>query len=300
MHIPTAVMRTNLHILSPFLKNGTLEAARALQDACGSLMTRIHKGEAEASIPLHLGAMEMGWAAPSLPTGKKGVLLYLHGGGYTTGDLAYALGFGCVLAAETGRRVLCPAYRLAPEHPFPAALEDAMAAYEYLLETGVAPEEIVLCGESAGGGLLLSLCHALRERGGPLPAGLIPISPWTDLALTGPSCRENREKDPCLSNILLDFYARAYTGERPEIVRNPLVSPLYGDFSGFPPCLMFASSEELIVSDATRLQEKLLAAGVRAALHIAPGLWHAYVLYGVKESEKALEEISAFLDEVLP
>ena len=160
-------------------------------------------------------------------------ILYLHGGGYTCGGLDYALGFGSTLADESGAKVFCAAYRLAPEAPFPAAVEDALESYRYLLDKGYAPKKICLCGESAGGGLCFSLCLRLKELGLPLPGSVIAISPWTDLTLSGESFRTNLERDVSLSQEQLAFYTRCYTQEP----QTPLASPLFGDLTGLPPSL---------------------------------------------------------------
>ena len=142
------------------------------------------------------------------------VLLYLHGGGYVAGSIRYAAGFAGVIAAKTGVRTLCIAYRLAPEHPFPAALDDAMTAYQYLLGQGYHGSDITLIGESAGGGLILSLCLLLKAQGIPLPTRLVAISPWTDLTLSGESMEENREVDISLTKSELAAYAACYAPEQ--------------------------------------------------------------------------------------
>ena len=138
-------------------------------------------------------------------------MLYLHGGGYTCGNLDYAKGFAATLADECGVRVFCAAYRLAPEDPFPAALDDAVVSYQYLLSKGYGPNQILLCGESAGGGLCYALCLRLKQLKLPLPCGIIAISPWTDLTQSGATFDENRDNDPSLSKELLDFYSACYT-----------------------------------------------------------------------------------------
>ena len=199
----------------------------------------------------------------------------------------YAKGFGSVLSAVTGAEVLCPAYRLAPEHPFPAGLEDSFSAYQFLLEQ---EGPVVLCGESAGGGMIYALCFLAKEKGLPLPAGLIGISPWTDLTASGSSYEENRERDPSMTRERLDLFASCYT----ECRDNPLVSPLFGDLTGFPPSLLFVGGDEIMLDDSRRLHEKLLSCGCASTLEIAPELWHAYVLYCLKERRTDLDRIAAF------
>lgn len=191
----------------------------------------------------------------------SGRILYLHGGGYTCGGLEYAKGFGSVLASITGAEVLCPAYRLAPEHPFPAGLEDGLTAYKSLLEQ---EGPVVLCGESAGGGLIYALCLLAKTEGLPLPAGLIGISPWTDLTASGSSYETNRDRDPSITLEQLDFFASCYTTCRD----NPLASPLFGDFTGFPPSLLFVGGDEILLDDSRLLHEKLLASGCSSTLRL--------------------------------
>jgi acetyl esterase/lipase len=296
MPLNSSVVRANLKILLPLLKRGDLQASRDLQNIIGEMMAIIRSLDVDISRPFCIeGKYEACWASPKLPP-RPGVIMYLHGGGYTAGDLPYAAGFGSALAQAACRRVLCVAYRLAPEHPFPAALEDALSAYLHLLETGYRPEDIILCGESAGGGLIFSLCLKLKELNYPLPAGLIPISPWTDLTLSGESYKKNLEKDITLSRAMLECYVRSYVGEAHD-AENPLVSPLFGDFAGFPPCLIFAGGDELLLSDAVSIAEKLERQGADARLHVEENMWHAYVLYGTYESAAAMNKITAFIEE---
>jgi len=173
-------------------------------------------------------------------------------------------------------------------------VEDVACAYEYLLSKGYT--RIVLCGESAGGGLCYSLCLKLLEKNVPLPCGLIPISPWVDLTASGTSYQENRSVDPSLSQELLDFYASAYTDER----ENPLVSPaLSAELRGMPPSLIFAGADEILLSDAQLLHQRLLESGCTSRLIVAKDRWHAYLLYGLAEDQKDFSQINRFLNQNL-
>ena len=193
-------------------------------------------------------------------------------------------------------RVFCAAYRLAPEHRYPAAVEDALEAYQYLLKKGYAGHQILLCGESAGGGLIYALCLKLKELGLPLPCGLIGISPWTDLTGSGKSYEENREVDPSMSPELLQFYAKCYTDDPAD----PLCSPLFGDLTGFPPSLLFVGGDEVMLDDTRMLHQKLVKSGCRSKLIVAPERWHAYVLYCLSENmPQDFETINRFIDKVL-
>ena len=288
-------IRAQLNILKPVITGCSLDAARKSQDAVGALMAAEYRREVTCRNHA-FSAFEGEWVLPKDET-RQGVILYLHGGGYTCGDLEYSKGFGSMLAASCGLKVFCAAYRLAPEFPFPAALDDALEAYRYLLGRGYSANRIVLCGESAGGGLLYALCLRLKKEKLPLPCGLIAISPWTDLAATGQSYTDNRDADPSMTKERLAFFAQCYTDD----LRNPLVSPLYGELSGFPPSLIFSGGDEIMLDDARLLHGKLLDAGCRSEHVITPRMWHAYILYGLREyKDRDMAKISAFLDTVMP
>ena len=227
---------------------------------------------------------------------RDGVILYLHGGGYVCGDLEFSLGFGSELAVLSGARVLCAAYRLAPEHRYPAALEDALEAYKYLLGKGYHHSHITLCGESAGGGLCFSLCVKLKELGLPLPSGIVAISPWTDLTLSGESYDLNKERDPSISKELLEYFADNYTDDKTD----PMVSPLFADLEGMPDSLIFVGGDEIMLSDATGMYEALQAKGCNSTIVVAKDKWHAYLLYGLPEDRKDLSLLNRFLNQVMP
>ena len=294
MELHAKLVRAQLNFFKPFVANCSLEVTRKGQDKLGELMTAIHKRE--VYVREHdFGGFQGAWLTPK-DKRRTGVVLYLHGGGYTCGNLEYAKGFAATLADECGVRVFCAAYRLAPESRFPAALDDAVVSYQYLLSKGYAPNQILLCGESAGGGLIYALCLKLKALKLPLPCGLVGISPWTDLTQSGKTFAENRDNDPSLSEELLNFYAACYTDD----AKNPLCSPLFGDLSDLPPSLLFAGGDEILLDDARRLHEKLLASGCKSRLHIAPERWHAYVLYCLTENmQDDFESINQFLDKTL-
>ncbi len=294
MELHAKRVRAQLNLFKPVMTSCSLEASRKGQDKLGELMTVLHRGDVmtkEHRFERFQGA----WVMPR-DQRRGGVVLYLHGGGYTCGSLEYAKGFGSTLAAECGVRVFCAAYRLAPEHRYPAALEDALEAYRYLLGKGYAARQILLCGESAGGGLIYALCLKLKALGLPLPCGLIGISPWTDLTGSGKSYEENREIDPSMSPELLQFYAKCYTDDPSD----PFCSPLMGDLKGLPPSLLFVGGDEVMLDDTRQLHSKLLASGCRSKMIVAPERWHAYVLYCLTENmEQDFETINRFMDQVL-
>ena len=294
MELHAKRVRAQLNLFKPVMTSCSLEASRKGQDKLGELMTALHRSEIMTKNH-DFQHFQGAWIMPQ-DQRRGGVVLYLHGGGYTCGSLEYAKGFSSVLAAECGVRVFCAAYRLAPEHRYPAAVEDALEAYQYLLKKGYAGHQILLCGESAGGGLIYALCLKLKELGLPLPCGLIGISPWTDLTGSGKSYEENREVDPSMSPELLQFYAKCYTDDP----ANPLCSPLFGDLTGFPPSLLFVGGDEVMLDDTRMLHEKLVKSGCRSKLIVAPERWHAYVLYCLSENmPQDFETINRFMDKVL-
>ena len=290
MELHAKRVRAQLNLFKPVMTSCSLEASRKGQDKLGELMTALHRSEIMTKNH-DFQHFQGAWIMPQ-DQRRGGVVLYLHGGGYTCGSLEYAKGFSSVLAAECGVRVFCAAYRLAPEHRYPAAVEDALEAYQYLLKKGYAGHQILLCGESAGGGLIYALCLKLKELGLPLPCGLIGISPWTDLTGSGASYKEHKDIDPSMTKALLEFYAKCYTDDPTD----PLCSPLFGDLTGFPPSLLFVGGDEILLDDARALHEKLVQSGCRSTLHIAPERWHAYVLYCLSEN---MEEDMAAIDRFL-
>ena len=221
-------------------------------------------------------------------------VLYFHGGGYTNGSAPLFRDFTWRIAAAARACVLYFDYRLAPEHPFPAAVEDAVAAYRWLADR-LEPRHIAFMGDSAGGGLALATLHKLRDQGHALPAAVVAVSPWTDLALTGPSLRANAEADPMLRVDALPMLAGYYlAGADPT---DPYASPLYGDPSGFPPTLIQVGSDEILHDDAARMADKMKAAGCEVEIEVWPRMPHAWHLYAriLPEGRQAIEQIGTFL-----
>lgn len=293
MPLSAKTIRAQLARLRPLLEGCSLDLRRRGQNAVGELMGIGQRNQ--VIIKDHpFERFQAAWVVPKDEC-RQGVLLYLHGGGYTCGELEYARGVGMRLCAFTGTRVFCPAYRLAPEHRFPAAVEDALESYCYLLEKGYAPSHITLCGESAGGGLCYALCLLLRQQGLPMPGSIVAISPWSDLTASGPSYTQNRDKDPSMTADMLNFFADSYTDDR----QDPLVSPLFGDLTGMPPSLIFVGGDEIMFSDAQLLHEKLLSSGCVSQLVVAPERWHGYLLYGLTEDEVDRQRLNLFLNHYL-
>lgn len=275
------------------IANSSLEHCRSRQDLLGRLITIPRKKDIiirKRSFLNFNGAMVI----PKRET-KNGVMLYFHGGGYVCGGMDYAISVSSIFAVKCNIRVFCVAYRLAPENKFPAALEDALTAYHYLVSSGYNPKQIILCGESAGGGLVYSLGLKLKEQNIPLPGGLISISPWSDLTLSGKSYEKNVDNDPSITKKQLEFFANCLTDDR----INPFASPLFGDLEHFPPSLIFAGGSEIMLDDAKRLHDKLLSYGCVSRLLVTPEMWHGYVLYCLKENRSDFKEINTFLRERL-
>lgn len=293
MALSAKYVRSRLTMLQSVMKNFSLESSRKGQRMLGELMEFKHRKM--VIIKDHpFEKFPAAWVIPK-DERRQGVILYLHGGGYACGDLEYAKGYGSTLAVRCGVRVFCPAYRLAPESPFPAALEDALESYQYLLKKGYDPKQIALCGESAGGGLIYALCLKLKEDNLPLPGGLISMSPWTDLTSSGESYETNRDVDPNMTREHLQFYTRCYTTDP----KNPLASPLFGNLEGLPPSLIFVGGDEIMLSDAADMHKNLLDAGCKSKLVVAPERWHAYVLYELAENEEDYTTINHFLSQYI-
>lgn len=224
------------------------------------------------------------------------VVLYLHGGGYVTGSIESYRMLCVPLARALGLRVIVPEYRLAPEHPYPAALEDALSAFRGLLAEGFAASDIVLAGDSAGGGLCLAAALSLRGSGGPTPAAVICLSPWADLSNSGASHASNAKSEALLDTRDLDRWAALYAGG--ARLEDPYVSPVNGDFRGFPPLLIQVDREEILLDDSWAVAERARAAGVDVVLSVWDGLWHVWPALGdlIPESGAAFEEMRAFLE----
>jgi acetyl esterase/lipase len=229
-----------LRLTKPIARFATIDDARRAQDQLGRMTSELLR----AKVNFEMVEFDRFAASFAVSTACHEpcdrVVLYLHGGGYTAGGLDYAKGFGAMLATQTQVSVLCVAYRLAPEHKFPAAQDDAVDAYQYLLDAGYLPEHIAIAGESAGGGLALSLVLRLRDEGKPMPACIVAISPWADLSLSGSSYNNNVRLDPTLIRESLAYYVIAYAAGHED---EAYVSPVLGDFTGFPPTLLFAGSD---------------------------------------------------------
>ncbi|MEV8540995.1 alpha/beta hydrolase [Streptomyces sp. NPDC051572] len=223
------------------------------------------------------------------------VVLYFHGGVYVLGDAASAAGLASQVGRRTSAKVYSVDYRLAPEHPYPAAVDDALATYEALLKDGIAPSDIVLAGESAGGGLVVATLVNARDRGLPLPAAAYVMSPYVDLTLAGASIETKREADPLLSRELLEPRVTDYTAGQDAALG--LISPVFADLAGLPPLIVQVGSHEVLLDDAVRLAQQAAAADVEVTLEVTPRVPHVFQAYQplLDEAAVALDRAGEFL-----
>ena len=222
-------------------------------------------------------------------------ILYLHGGGYVIGSARAEAVISAFLARSSGATIYALDYRLAPEHAFPAALEDTRAAYGWLLGRGADPARVALVGDSAGSGLAVAEAVRARDAGEPLPGALGLISPWLDLTLSGESMRSNTRSEPTLTRRWLAECARLYLGGAPA--DHPHASPLFADLHGLPPTLVQAAGDDILLSDGELIADRLAGAGVDVSLSRFDGLWHDFHLHAgvLRAADDAIDEIAAFL-----
>ena len=240
------------------------------------------------------GGVKAEWiAAPNAV--EKRVLMFLHGGSYMVCSVSTHRDLISRLARSAAVRALGVDYRLAPEHTFPAAVEDATAAYRWMISSGVNPTSVVIAGDSAGGGLTLATLIALRDAGDPLPAAAVCMSPWVDLECLGESMITKADVDPFVSREIQKALAQQYLGDADP--RTPLAAPLYADLAGLPPMLIQVGSSETLLDDATRLAKRAKAAGVEASLDIWEDMIHGWQIFApfLPEGQQAIENIGAFI-----
>lgn len=270
-----------------------LEKHRQSQDHIGSLL-----GSTRALTfrEVEIEDIKGEWVSVNRAHMQKYVILHCHGGGYSTGSKLYARTLTSKLAASTSMDVFCFDYRLAPEHPYPAATEDAMKVWNYLMLLGYGARDIIVTGDSAGGNLALSLILKLKEENRILPRGLILLSAWTDLTSSGKSFQTKAEVDPVLDKEYIDRMVRAYA--EGEDLKNPFISPLFGDFKGFPPTYIQVGENEILLSDSIRLQKAFMEANVPVKMDIYPGMWHVFQMSPGKASKEAMEKCTEFIYDI--
>ncbi|SMP72171.1 alpha/beta hydrolase [Anoxynatronum buryatiense] len=244
--------------------------------------------------PVHIGDLYAEWILPSQSASDK-VILYFHGGGYVTGTCQSHRALTAKFVKNSGTGALLFEYRLAPENPYPAALDDSLAAYQWLLQQGIAPSDIVFVGDSAGGGLCLAALLAIRDQGIPLPSSAVAYSPITDFTCSGESHESNL--NICLSpEGMAPALSRHYAGGADPAI--PYISPLFGNLEGLPPLLIYAGEDETLRDDAIRFGHKAREAGVNVTLRIGEGMFHCYPAIAplFPEATEAFDEICAFIN----
>ncbi len=274
---------------------GSLEALRRRTESSARFMKVPKNVKVQV---VWAGSVPAEWLFPDGAPQDR-ALLYIHGGAWVFCSPATHRAMVAQLALAAGVKALSIDYRLAPEHPFPAGLDDCVAAYCWLIQSGIAPQKIVIGGDSAGGNLTLATLLALKDRGDPPPAGAVCLSPATDLASTGESVRTKAAVDPVLrhatgSNIHLNYVGC-------HDVLDPLISPLYGDLRGMPPILIHVGEDEILLDDATRFAERARAARVDARVVVWPHMWHVFQMHApvMPEARESIRQLGKFIKEVL-
>jgi len=282
-----------LRSANPIRGASVLEMRAGMQAA--SAATPVPEGV--SFTPVDAGGVPAEWnAAAGARTGH--VVVYFHGGGYCMGSLDTHRGLAARISRLANLRVLSVDYRLAPEHPHPAAVEDAVAAYRFVLDSGIEPGNIALAGDSAGGGLTLAALLALRDRGLPLPACGVGISAWTDMTASGDSIKTKADEDPMIGDTsVLEMMIESYVGGDADR-KAPLASPLFADLSGLPPLLLQVGSAEVLLDDSTRLAERARAAGVDVTLKVWQDMFHVWHAFAemLPEGMEATQELADFVN----
>lgn len=267
-----------------------LERQRRNQEILGRLVT---PGMGLEWAEFSIQGIPAAWTRLKTPHGNRHAVLYCHGGGYTSGSLGYSRVLASKLTRATGYDTLSFEYRLAPQHPYPAAVEDALRVWDHLMLQGYGAENIVLAGDSAGGNLALVLCHRLRAAGRRLPGALILMSPWTDMTMSGASYRERSDVDPMLTPEYIRGVREVYApGQSYE---DPMVSPLFGNFNQFPPVLIQVGDHEILYSDSEELFKKMQSQGVPCRFDVGKNMWHVYQMFPTREAARAVEQMTYFL-----
>lgn len=290
------ITKTIIHFLQPQLSGwhkGSIAEQRSRQERSA----RFFKLPKQIRIePITLDGISSEWIES--PDSTVGTILYLHGGAYALGSTNTHRELVARLVTATKCSALAVNYRLAPENPFPAALNDALNAYRWILAKGIDPMRIMIAGDSAGGGLAIAVLLALREKGFPLPAGAFCFSPWLDLTLSGDSVKNNEKLDPILSSSVLKVYADYYRSGKNAA--DPLISPLFADPSNLPPIFLQSGKNEILLDDSARFCQKAEQAGVDATLATWDDMFHVFQLIPfIPETQRSIELVSAFISRVI-
>ncbi|MGN0431491.1 MAG: alpha/beta hydrolase [Lachnospiraceae bacterium] len=279
------------------VENTDIEKHRQSQDYFGALLGN---SKEITYTELNMDGVRGEWICVNRAHMKKYIILYCHGGGYSTGSCLYGRTLTSKMASMTSMDVLGFDYRLAPENPYPAALEDAMKVWNYLMLLGYGARDIILAGDSAGGNLALALTLRLKDEGRLLPRGLVLMSPWTDLTFSGKSHKTREAIDPILNKEYLERMIAAYTAggkEQPDL-KNPYISPLYGDFTGFPPVYIQVGENEILLSDSLNLHKRMVEANVSVRIDRFEGMWHVFQMSPFKTAYEAMNKNAEFIYDI--
>jgi acetyl esterase/lipase len=276
------------HVVRPWLMAGSLPQQRARFAALAAPRFRV-PARIEA---VQIGELAAEWLTPANASAER-VLYYLHGGAFVACSPATHRRLVARLARAAGMRALVLDYRLAPEHPFPAQLEDCVAGYRWLLAQGIRPEQMVIAGDSAGGALTLGTLVRLRDSGLPLPAAAVCLSPLTDCSMEGESFTTRASQEAMLGLAFCRKVTGWYLGDHDP--RSPSASPLYADLRGLPPLLIHVGTHELLLDDSVRFAAAAERAGVDAQLKVWDGMWHVFHAFDMPEADAAVAEIGAFI-----
>lgn len=286
-------MMTLIRKVHGLIDSPDIEKHRQSQDHVGALLGN-SKDILIRSVAMN--GMNGEWVSVDRAHMKKYVILYCHGGGYSTGSSLYARTLTTKLAASTSMDVLSFDYRLAPEYAYPTQCQDAMKAWDYLMLLGYGARDVILAGDSAGGNMALSLVLRLKEQERLLPRGLVLMSPWTDLTSSGKTHQTRAKADPVLDEEYLDRMIDNYAAG--QELTDPFISPLFGDFKGFPPTYIQAGDNEILLSDSTRLHKKMIKENVPVKLDVFRGMWHVFQMSPLKAAHEAMEKNAEFIYDI--
>jgi len=270
-----------------------IEKNRQTQNNVGAMYAKVKDISIEEFL---IADMEAEWIHVNRAHMKKYIILYCHGGGFTTGSKEYARTITSKLAESTSMDVCSFNYRLAPENKYPSAVEDVIKVWDYLMLLGYGARDIIVAGDSAGGNLALTLLHQLKQKQRLFPRGLVLMSPWIDLTGSGKSHIKKAKVDPILSETYLKQAISMYTEE--TMKENALVSPLFGDFTGFPPTYIQVGENEILLDDSKRLYDKMNALNVSVHLDVYPNMWHVFQMSPFKTAYDAMEKSAEFIFEI--
>lgn len=275
------------------VENTDIEKHRQSQDYFGALL-----GNSKETVvrELEIEGMKGEWISVNRAHMKKYIILYCHGGGYSTGSSLYARTLTTKLAMSTSMDVISFDYRLAPENPYPAALEDAMKAWNHLMLLGYGARDVIVAGDSAGGNLALALTHKLKEEKRILPRGLVLMSPWTDLTSSGKSHESKEAVDPVLNEAYLEQMIHNYA--EGQALENPFISPIFGDFEGFPSTYIQVGENEVLLNDSTALHKKMIKENVPVQIDVFKGMWHVFQMSPFKTAYEAMDKNAEFIFDI--